>query len=135
MSITSERKLYILIDDDETHNAIARLLISNTVHKAEVITFENPRDGLFYLKGEFAIDEPRRATLLLNLHMPSMSGWEVINELTDMNKAVLDRIRVYILTSSIDPSNRKRSKEIEIVKGYLDKPLTREWILELQGFL
>lgn len=133
MSTETLRPLYILVDDDETNNSISRLLIANTIPDAEVVTFENPQNGLLYIRNDFAVDERTRATLLLNLNMPLMSGWEFLDNLLYMDKEVTDRIDVYILSASIDPSDRKRSGGIEIVKGFLDKPLTHQTILTLRN--
>jgi len=131
MSLSDKPPLYILIDDDRTHNTITRLMIANTINGCEIIDFSEPAHCLNFLTNDFEFCKQESAVLLLNLNMPSMSGWDFLDRFGALEGRIRDRTRLYILTSSIDQEDRLRSERIENVKGFLSKPLSGTIILTL----
>lgn len=63
--------------------------------------------------------------ILLDLNMPIMNGWEFIEALEELAPNLIGTIDIYILSSSVDPGDIKRSKEYTSVNGFLSKPLAR----------
>lgn len=62
--------------------------------------------------------------ILLDLIMPNMDGWKFLEELG----AVPDhpkRTDIYILSAFTNSKDRKRAMEHPFVKGYFDKPLSK----------
>jgi CheY-like chemotaxis protein len=131
MTVATEKPLFILVDDDPINNSISRLTIINTISDAEIAVFTDPKMGLRFLTEGFVEPPVKSAVLLLNLNMPFMSGWEFLKQFADLAIDTQKRIRIYILSSSLDPIDRKRSEGIESVKGFLNKPLSSEMIVNL----
>mgnify|MGYP000609055923 FL=1 len=52
--------------------------------------------------------------------MPEMNGWDFLDAMNE-KKWIID---VYILTSSVDPYDKKKAETYENIKGFLSKPLT-----------
>lgn len=67
--------------------------------------------------------------MLLDLNMTIMDGWQFLDEFTKINTD--KKIIIYIITSSIDPTDVERSKEYNNVNNYLVKPITLEILKEL----
>ncbi|UPT66859.1 MAG: response regulator [Sphingobacteriales bacterium JAD_PAG50586_3] len=62
--------------------------------------------------------------VLLDINMPTLSGWEVLNKIQQFNTQTIDLLSIYILSSSIDVDDHERATEIDMVLGYLEKPLS-----------
>jgi CheY-like chemotaxis protein len=131
MNTSSEKPLFILIDDDPINNSISRLTIMNAISAVEVIVFSDPILGLRFLKDHFKLHTATSTVLLLNLNMPFMTGWEFLDRFGDLETTIRERIRIFILSSSIDIADRIRSGSIPFVKGYLTKPLSAQVVMSL----
>lgn len=129
MTLIDDKPLFILVDDDPINNSISRLTITNTISDVEIIVFTDPKMGLRLLAEDFPNYPTRSVILLLNLNMPFMTGWEFLERFADLTIEVQNRIKIYILSSSIDLADRKRSESIRNVRGFLNKPLSSEMIL------
>ena len=58
--------------------------------------------------------------------MPQMNGWEFLDEFKKFPDAVKRKCKIFMLTSSIDPNDIKKSKTYDVVKNFITKPLTKE---------
>lgn len=115
----------ILIDDDPMNNLICKLTIEMTLGQTEVKAFVNPEIGLEYIQSEFTKpDSDDSALLLLDINMPIMSGWEFLEMFDNLSFEVKDKIKVCILSSSIDERDKERSYANKNVIEFLVKPLT-----------
>jgi CheY-like chemotaxis protein len=113
--------LTYLIDDDDIVLLIGNKLLENNGHFKQV---ENYHNGLLALeKIAYSINNnlPLPNLILLDINMPNIDGWEFLEKLTKLSHA--NSIQVYMLTSSIDTADIEKSQSINIVKGYLTKPL------------
>ena len=124
---TTKKSLFILVDDDTINNAVSRLTISNVAPSAEVVIFTDPRVALEFLM-DFASYSTTPAILLLNLNMPFMTGWEFLERFETLGQQPRERIKIYILTASIDDADRVRAENNSCVSGYLSKPLSSQMI-------
>lgn len=108
-----------VIDDDEISNYMCHVLFKAKVPDANFASFVTPVKFLDYIK-----DHPLEpnSIILLDLNMPLMDGWEFLDE---CEKKII-KCNVFILTSSIDPSDAAISKKYPKVFGYFCKPLTLE---------
>jgi response regulator RpfG family c-di-GMP phosphodiesterase len=115
---------FILIDDDPMNNLICKLTIEMTFGQSDVKPFVNPEVALNYIQTEFARSAETNALLLLDINMPIMSGWEFLETFDNLNFELKDRIRICILSSSIDERDKERSYANKNVLDFLVKPLT-----------
>ena len=123
---------FILIDDDPMNNLICKLTIEMTLGQTEVKAFVNPENGLEYIQSEFSNpDSDESALLLLDINMPIMSGWEFLEMFDNLNFEVKERIKICILSSSIDERDKERSYANKNVLEFLIKPLTDKDIQRL----
>jgi response regulator RpfG family c-di-GMP phosphodiesterase len=123
---------FILIDDDPLNNLICQMTIEMVQGKTDIKSFQNPEIGLKYIQSEFIQQKNGDTTiLLLDLSMPVMSGWEFLERFDDLSKAVKNSINIYILSSSIDERDQKRSYANKNVRGFLVKPLTKDSINQI----
>ena len=121
---------FLIIDDDKMNNFICNVTIKNCFRDAIVTSFEQPVEALGYIRTTFALN-PVSTILLLDLNMPVLSGWDVLDELEKCDASVLNQLHIYILSSSVDQRDMERAKNNPHVVEFISKPLKKEKLLEL----
>ncbi len=120
---------FIIVDDDKINNKLCRKIIETIYPKAGLIDFTDPQEGFEYLANDFANDvSGKRAILLLDIIMPVMNAWEFLEQFEALEESVKDRIKIFILSSSVDKNDMAKAKANKYVEYYLIKPLTNETI-------
>jgi CheY-like chemotaxis protein len=85
--------------------------------------------GLQYISDTYSdLSSDQRAILLLDIMMPVMNAWEFLEKFELLLEPVKNRVRIYILSSSIDNADMKKAQDNKYVEYYLIKPLTKESI-------
>ena len=63
--------------------------------------------------------------------MPVMDGFQFMDEFVDLLPRLNKKIKVYLVSSSIDPKDMKRAQRIDAITDYLVKPLNSEDIKDI----
>ena len=66
-------------------------------------------------------DEAKVFLIVLDINMPVMNGWEFLDKLNTI--AIKPLVKVIIVTSSIDSSDKDKAKEYDQVFEFMEKPL------------
>jgi CheY-like chemotaxis protein len=106
------------------------MLINSRLGDVRVSLFESPEEALDFLKFHW-IDDPSPTILFLDINMPTISGWEFMEEYEKLDKGIKKFLRVYILSSSVDQRDMNKAKTFPDIRGYYTKPLDGETILYL----
>ncbi|WP_461491181.1 response regulator [Pontibacter sp. HJ8] len=114
------RKVYI-IDDDEISVYVTSLVIEVEDFASQIQSFGTVDQAYNALMLESADSMPQ--IILLDLNMPVKSGWDFLEMLRPHEKDLRDKISIFVLTSSIDDTERKRSEEYNLVHGFMHKPI------------
>jgi CheY-like chemotaxis protein len=69
--------------------------------------------------------------IFIDINMPRMDGWEFIDEYKKIDLNLRNQSLVFLLTSSIDPSDLAKAKAIEEIKELRDKPIDEKLVLEI----
>lgn len=109
------------VDDDELQLELVSGILKKAKPDLEMISMSHGRHLLERLKQE-APD-----VLLLDLNMPVLSGWDVLEIMTKESHS----IPTWILSSSINPRDKTRSQSYKLVRGFLVKPLTFSMAISL----
>lgn len=122
-------KTIYIIDDD----ALVRFIVEKMMSKVDdTLTFihcENGKVGLeklFEHQGDFS-----ECIVILDLNMPVLDGWGVLNEIQSTPLTDYQSVALYILSSSTDKADVEKAKQYSIVKKYYDKPLSNVDITEI----
>jgi PAS domain S-box-containing protein len=107
----------LLVDDDELTLLLNRRLVQRHYPQARVQCFSDAARALAFLKTS---DHLAQMLLLLDLHMPGQSGWDVLSELESLQHT----LDIVILTSSIQRQDAVKAHAHSTVIGYVSKPLT-----------
>ena len=120
-----------VVDDDITYQRIIKLtLLKYSVFK-HVLYFDEGKQLLNYLT-EFNQDHSNLPDLIfLDLNMPGLDGWAVLDAINQIQKSFAKPILVYIVTVSIRDIDRERAMGYGFVKEFISKPLYKEKIISI----
>jgi len=114
---------FIIIDDDSINNFLVKSILKQLTSDSDVESFTDPEialDRLLSLENENFKD----LIIFLDLNMPVLNGWDVLDKLTERFGGKLPANAVlYIASSSDIQEDISKSKVYEMVNGYLTKPL------------
>ena len=113
----------LLIDDDAGNNTVSRIFLKRVVIETEIVAFTDPEKGLEYIASEYSTN-PVTTILLLDINMPVLSGWDVLEKFTQMPKDIQQHFTIYILTSSINKEDKDKAAAHPLVSAYIEKPMT-----------
>ncbi len=116
-----------IVDDDAMLGKIQKALIKSVWPLNEPIVCYDGVSALERIDQEAALG--KRILVLLDINMPIMDGWEVLDLLC--RKPYRKNVWVILNTSSEEVADEMKSKSYTQVIAYNKKPLTRKILLEL----
>lgn len=120
-------KTVLIIDDDP----IIRKIIQKMIYIVDVSVIcyhcENGEVGLSFLKKLQGSTDP--VIVLLDINMPILDGWGVLDEVEKMNLEMIDNVKFYIVSSSTDDSDKLKSQGYPLIKKFYSKPLSKQDII------
>lgn len=118
----------LLVDDDEDDNYYHKIIINKMEMVNKIAVAENGIEALAYLKDEANVPPD---IIFLDLNMPKMNGWEFLEQYQHLTLEQKAKVLIVILTTSLNPDDKKRAEEIKDVTGFETKPLSKEILSEL----
>ena len=126
-------KKFIIIDDDGINNFLVKYILSIQAPGSDVVSFTDPEIALEHLF-DMHTDNYNDLFIFLDLNMPVLNGWDVLDKLTEHFGSKLPSNAVlYIASSSDIKEDISKSKIYKMVKGYLVKPLKPDSIRKILG--
>jgi CheY-like chemotaxis protein len=126
---------FMVVDDDPINNMICRKTIQATFPGVSVKTFTSPESGLEYMQSEYGIKQASNVVLFLDINMPTLNGWDVLDRFKDLPDIVKEQFTIFMLSSSIDPLDKQKSDNDPFTTGYITKPLNQTVLHNIQSVL
>ncbi|MEP5727800.1 MAG: response regulator [Sulfitobacter sp.] len=123
--------MLMIIDDSEIDQMIYRRITEKSGLVGNLHQFLDAEKALEFLQDP---GKPKPDLILLDINMPRMNGFEFLEAAT--NKLGVDLCPVIVmLTTSLNPKDEERAKGFEIVRDFLNKPLTKKQLAMLSELL
>ncbi len=129
-----KRKLncILLIDDDEPTNFLNRMVIEEVDCTERIETMQSAREALKYLTNSTPTGNyPRPDLVFLDINMPAMDGWEFLEKYNQLPEDQKAKIIVVMLTTSFNPEDELKARQIAGISGFRNKPLTPDVLLQI----
>ena len=125
--MSNKMKLIWLVDDSVASNLLNQKLIESLNKEIYVESYTMAESAINKLKKE----DVKVDLILLDINMPAMDGWEFIEEFQSIKEKLKLNCRLILLSTSLNPKDRNRSQETEVVDQYIQKPLSRERLKDI----
>ncbi len=108
----------LIVDDDRIITMLhQQVVIKSGLHSSPRL-FYSGQDALNHIRN----NRGDRYLVLLDINMPGVSGWDFLDVL--YREDLTARVRVAMVTSSVDTADKERARTYDIVIDYIDKPLS-----------
>ncbi len=123
-----------VVDDDP----IFRLIFAMTVKKLNgsylIKEHENGAEACAKIDELFKLTAQFPRCLFMDINMPGMNGWECLDKIRKLLSNYQGTLpKIYIISSSINPEDKKRALSFECTTGYLTKPIAIDTLQKIMG--
>jgi len=120
----------LLVDDDDIFNMLHGEVLKRLIPGVQIDIFKSGQEVLQYL-----IEQPEQKfdLLFLDIRMPIMGGFEVLEAMATMNGERFASSRIYVLSSTLDDRDLQRAKETPLVTDFIGKPMSFDTLRSILG--
>ncbi|WP_345949776.1 MULTISPECIES: response regulator [unclassified Mucilaginibacter] len=115
-------KTCLLIDDNYIDNFVTRRILESSHFAETIIVQQSATDAITAIReGSLKPD-----VIFLDLRMPLMNGFEFLQEYDKLKEQDKTAAKIFMLSSSLDPVDVKRSDQNKYITQFIHKPLTQK---------
>ena len=118
---------FIIVDNDPVNNLLCTLTIKDVASEVEIQTFKFPVKAFEYITTRY-LNTENLTVLLLDINMPIWSGWDFLDNFEMLDEKIKRQIKIYIISSSINTSDKYRARDNKNVVDYIEKPLSEKTV-------
>lgn len=120
-----------IIDDDKIHHFTIEKTIKLQGLSKHLLSFHDGLEAIAFFNENLDNAAILPDVIFLDLNMPVINGWQFLQQYAAFKAKIAKKIRIYVVSSSINESEISRAIAIDEVSGYLEKPLRPEEIRQV----
>lgn len=113
-----------IIDDDPIFIYGTKRIMNEVGFSDNILVYNNGQDAIEGLTAMSDEGKDLPSVIFLDLNMPIMNGWEFLEDFAKIPNKNVEKVTVYILSSSVDPRDLQRIKNYNMVSNYILKPIS-----------
>jgi two-component system chemotaxis response regulator CheY len=135
MTLSPPQPVVAVVDDDPVYQFTASRTLKASHLAEQILQFPNGKEALDFLNNNAANPLALPDFVFLDINMPIADGWKFLDGFTKLKDEFAKEMRIYVVSSSIDPRDLNRARSNPEVSGYVEKPVTGVKFTELlKGF-
>jgi CheY-like chemotaxis protein len=131
LNFLDRKKLVMVIDDTLIDQFVAERMIKLYGFSENVIVFDSGLKALEYFSRKDLMDEDIPQVIFLDIRMPEMDGFEFLEDYAKLSEELKSKMKVVMLTSSLDKNDLDRGLKNPYVMHFLNKPLDEDQLTKL----
>ncbi|CAN5311933.1 response regulator [soil metagenome] len=134
--ITIKHTAVMLVDDNDIDNFIHEKVVKNAKFTKNVYKHTSAISALEFLKNIEMLQSESITALIpayifLDINMPISDGYYFLEEFEKFSEKIKSKIKIVMLTSSLNPDDFEKSNSYKQVVNYLSKPLSAEALVNM----
>jgi len=119
----------LLIDDNYIDNFVTRRILEGSNFADHVVVSQSATEAIQLLQS----GSVKPDVIFLDIRMPLMGGFEFLQEYEKLDIAGKSNIKIFMLSSSLDPADMKKSVNNKFITQFIHKPLTQKALDEINS--
>jgi CheY-like chemotaxis protein len=116
----------VLIDDEPIFHKIVQLTLKYSELSNQATYSFDGEIVLDYLEEKKSESKSLPDYIFIDLYMPRFDGWDFLNRFQNIYKSLKKNIKIYVVSSSVDPRDVDRSKLYPFVTTFISKPVMKD---------
>jgi CheY-like chemotaxis protein len=126
---------YLLVDDDQIFLFLHEHMVRIADPSATIMTMQSSLKAVEYIENLIQAAQKMPDFILVDLNMPEMNGFEFLEYCIQHISGPMLHSHIYMVTSSLYESDREKALTFSFIKGFREKPLSREVITEMHELM
>ncbi|MCB4797413.1 response regulator [Neotamlana laminarinivorans] len=114
-----------IIDDDEVYQFTTLQMLKKINLEKNVMAFYDGEEAINFFLDHLDETSKLPDVIFLDINMPIMDGFQFMNEYIKIKPQVGKKITIYMISSSVDPIDLEKAKNISEISDYIIKPIKR----------
>jgi len=120
-----------IVDDDDVYQFTITKSIQSQKLAKKILAFSDGEEALQFMIDNLANADNIPDIIFLDINMPKMNGFEFMENFVKIKPSAGKPIEVFMVSSSVDPKDLERAKEISEISDYIVKPIYSEQIASI----
>lgn len=112
-----------IVDDDDIYQFTAIKTLESLQLSKKIIVFSDGEEAINFMLDNLDKEQELPDVIFLDINMPIMDGFQFMEEYVKIKPNLEKKITIYMVSSSVDPVDVEKAKNISDISDYIIKPI------------